>query len=57
MPEKHSKSGTSLWKVPLRCYKDTTFFSRKQIVLKTSKRENRKIGTINTGSYKLLSFT
>lgn len=50
MPEKHSKSETSVWKVPLRSYKYTTFFSQKQIVLKTSKRENRKIRTINTGS-------
>ncbi len=50
MPEEHSKSGTFYKEVPLRCYKDTTFFSQKQIVLKTSKRENRKIRTINTGS-------
>ncbi|GFI34854.1 hypothetical protein IMSAGC014_01357 [Bacteroidaceae bacterium] len=34
MPEKHSKSETSVWKVPLRSYKYTTFFSQKQIVLK-----------------------
>ncbi len=34
MPQKHRKSGTFDRKVPLRCYKDTSFFSQKQIVLK-----------------------
>jgi len=34
MPEKHRKSGTFVWKAPLRYCKDTTFYGQKQIVLK-----------------------
>lgn len=34
MPEKHRKSGTFHREVPLRYYKYTKFYARKQIVLK-----------------------
>ncbi len=40
MPEKHRKSGTFVWKAPLRYYKDTTFYGQKQIVLKMGLKSN-----------------